>query len=232
MTRVEQKSSRLNFRTAHVNIWTAIIMLATAVASVGGTVFAWGKPNIDERDNTIAVQNEDLGDKDQEIASLSQDLSSANAQVEVLQEDIELLRQENGELRAALPPSVAPEDVPAIRATATVTLSKNGDTLDLNSTLPNFKAVDYVWQDTLEYNGKVLNLGYDVYSVVLPNGTANYETCAVATGWARSPSLEPHALTTSNTCLRLQSGRYATVQVLRFDDISTDVVVTVWDEAA
>lgn len=99
----------------------------------------------------------------------------------------------------------------------------------MNSALPNFGAADFVYSDTLSYSGDRLVLGYGASTVVLGSGNADYATCAAATGWSRGSSLDPHQLEAPTTCVRLQSDRYAAIQVLRYDANSVDVTITVWE---
>jgi len=212
---------RSEFRTSLMGWRAALITLAAAVISFAAVLIPLVNTVVD-RDGTIAV-------RDQRIDELEQELDSANAKLEVRQEAISELREENQELRAALPYTVAAEDVHDIRATATLTLAKRGDTRDLNSTLPNFDAGDFVYSDALSYDGETLDVSYGVSSVVLASGNADYATCAAATGWAKKSSLDPHVLEAPTTCVRLQSERYAAVQVLRYDANSVDLTITVWE---
>ncbi len=207
-----------------MNWRTAVITLVGALFSFAVT-FATGVipliHDVTDRDGAIA-------ERDREIESRDQELASARATLEARQDAIDALRDENTELRASLPYTVAPEDVADIRATATITLARNGDTVDLNSTLPNFRASGHVWQDTLTYNGEMLELGYETSSRKLEEN-ADYSTCAAATGWAKDPRLDPHDLMEPLTCLRLVSERYAAIRVLRYDENSAEVVITVWE---
>lgn len=214
MKRSEYRTSLMGWRAALITLAASIIGFAAVVIPLLNTVV--------DRDGTITA-------RDQRIDELEQELDSANAKLEVRQEAIAELRDENRELRAALPYTVAPEDVHDIRATATLTLAKRGDTLDLNSALPNFGAADFVYSDTLSYSGDRLVLGYGASTVVLGSGNADYATCAAATGWSRGSSLDPHQLEAPTTCVRLQSDRYVAIQVLRYDANSVDVTITVWE---
>lgn len=99
-------------------------MLATALISLG-TVAIPLLSTLADRDGAIA-------ERDETSAALHQEVDSANAALETGRDTIDELRTANRKLRAALPYAVAIEDVHEIRATATVILSKDGDTLDLN----------------------------------------------------------------------------------------------------
>ncbi|WP_251445945.1 hypothetical protein [Microbacterium sp. USTB-Y] len=216
---------RRDYRISLVNWRTAVITLVAAVIGIGGTVLTGVLPLIDDvsdRDGVIAK-------RDQTIDDLHQQLESANAKLESRQERIDALTKENTELRAALPYTVSAEDVHNIRATATITLAKQGDTIDLNSTLPNLRADGYVWQDSLTYDGKSLDLGSGVSTRVLDSGVATYATCAATTGWSKSSALDPHTLQEPVTCIRLASDRYATIQVSTYDETKAVVVITVWE---
>lgn len=101
----------MGWRAALITLAASIIGFAAVVIPLLNTVV--------DRDGTITA-------RDQKIDELEQELDSANAKLEVRQEAIAELRDENRELRAALPYTVAPEDVHDIRATATLTLAKRG----------------------------------------------------------------------------------------------------------
>ncbi|MGG7507654.1 hypothetical protein [Plantibacter sp. YIM 135249] len=213
--RVARLTSRLNLKTAMISISGAILgIVLTVVPAV---------IKVSDLGNTIAQ-------RDGTIDSLSAELETAEARLDARQETIESLRAENSSLHASLPYTVAPEDAHSVRAAATVTLAKRGDKVDLNSTMPNFDAGQSgAWSDTLSYNGTAIVLGYGISALALSSGVAQYETCAAATGYAESSTVEPHRLAEPSTCLRLGSDRFATIQVPRFDQTSVDVVITVWE---
>ena len=156
-------------------------------------------------------------------------LVTTNAEVSA-RETIAALRDENAALRAAAPYTVDPQATHEVRATATITLAKNGDTVDLNSVAPNFGAgATRAWNDSARYDGNKLRFGYGVFSLTLSSDFAKYETCAAATGYSSTSALEPHRLKNPTVCLRLQSGRYVALQVGRFDESSVSVTFTVWE---
>lgn len=213
--RTTRLTSRLNLRTALINL-AVVVVSATAVAIPALIQLA-------DRDGTIA-------DRDASIDDLTQELDTANALLESRQETIESLRAENVELRAALPYTVAAEDVPAIRKSMTVTLAKDGDVIDLNSTEGNFGAARYSSSiDSLSYNGETVRLGYGISTLTLPDGIAQYESCAAESGYSQVGKIEPHLLGPPATCLRLSTDRFAILQVPRSDSASVDIVITVWD---
>lgn len=213
--RTTRLTSRLDLRTALINLGVAVV--SAAVVAIPALI------QLADRDGTIA-------DRDATIDALGQELDTANARLESRQDTIESLRAENVELRAALPYTVSAEDVPAIRKSTTVTLAKDGDVIDLNSTEGNFGAARYSSSiDTLGYNGETLRVGYGISTLTLTDGIAQYENCAAATGYSQIGRIEPHLLSAPATCLRLSTDRFATVQVPRSDDASADVVITVWE---
>lgn len=214
MKRLQYRTSRLDWRTAVISLTAAILTLAATAIPLFSTVA--------DREGTIA-------DKDAQIAHLTEELDSVTATANERAERIEELRSDNRELKAALPYTVDPEDAHDVRKVATVTLAKRGDTLDLNSTAPNFAGDGYQWVDTVSYNGTALRLAASIDTVRLREGVATYETCAATTGWAQQESLDPHLLQEPTTCLRLASGRYATIQTPRHDHTSADLVITVWE---
>ncbi len=206
-----RSTGRLQHRTALIALGATILTATTATISLIPTLA------------TIA-------DRDGRIASLSEQLTAAEATAEARQEMISDLQSENSDLRQLVPFEVDPEDAHDIRAAASVTLAKKGDRLDLNSTLPNFSRGDNSpYSDTIWYDGTNIRLGYGVSALVLKDGPASYEACAAATGWAETTSLEPHLLAEPNTCLRLQTGRYAAVKVTQFDETTAGIAITVWE---
>lgn len=209
---MDRGTSRIQRRTAILGLAAGILTVAAAIA--GSLIPALA---------TIA-------DRDGRIASLSEQLSTAEARVEAREEIISDLHSDNSDLRRLVPFEVDAEDVHDIRAAASVTLAKQGDHLDLNSTLANFSSGDNSpYADTIYYDGTNVRLGYGVSALVIKDGSASYESCAAATGWAETISLEPHLLAEPTTCLRLQTGRYAAVKVTQFDETSADVAITVWE---
>lgn len=208
-------TSRIEYRSARLGLAAGILMVITASVTAAASLIP-----------TLAT----VADRDGRIASLSDQLAASEATAKVHQETISDLRSENSDLRQLIPFEVDAEDVHDIRAAASVTLAKQGDHLDLNSTLANFSSGDNSpYADTIYYDGTNVRLGYGVSALVLKDGSASYESCAAATGWAETTSLEPHLLAEPTTCLRLQTGRYAAVKVTQFDETSADVAITVWE---
>ncbi|NUJ89665.1 hypothetical protein HOW07_16745 [Plantibacter sp. MCCC 1A11337] len=212
------ESTRMDRGTSHIQRRNALLSLGTAILGIVTAAI------------TLILTIPTIVDRDGRIASLSEQLTAAEATAEARQEMISDLRSENSDLRQLVPFEVDPEDAHDIRAAASVTLAKKGDRLDLNSTLPNFSRGDNsTYSDTIYYDGTNVRLGYGVSSLVLKDGSASYEACAAATGWAETTSLEPHLLAEPTTCLRLQTGRYAAVKVTQFDETTADVAITVWE---
>lgn len=119
--------------------------------------------------------------------------------------------------------------MPNARITGTVTLAAGGDSIDLNSALPNFgSGADRVRKDTLQFANGVLTSPWDVDVLELPEGEASYETCAVATGYAPTKTIEPHRLD-GRVCIRLQSGKYARIAVNASEEARVELTVTTWD---
>lgn len=214
---------RTGRRTALWNWRTAVITFAASLATAAVPIVSLANTLID-RDGAIASLNAT-------VDRLEDDLDTATATLESRQTTIDELRTENTKLRAAVPYTVAAEDVHAIRKVDTLTLAAGGDTVDLNSTEPHFGANrTSTATDSLRFNGQAVLLGYGISVVSLPDGTiGTYATCAAASGYAPTQKLEPHLLTSPTTCLRLQSDRFATLQVNRFDAESTDMTITVWE---
>lgn len=214
-SRTTRLTSRLNLRTALINL--GVVVVSAAAVAIPALI------QLADRDGTIA-------DRNATIDTLTQELDTANARLESRQETIELLRAENVELRAALPYTVAAEDVPAIRKSTTVTLAKDGDVIDLNSTEGNFGAARYSSSmDSLSYNGEMVRLGYGISTLSLTEEIAQYESCAAESGYSQVRKIEPHLLGAPTTCLRLSTDRFAVLQVPRFDSASVDIAITVWE---
>ena len=173
--------------------------------------------------------NSDVTHLNATINGLHQDVASAEALLVDREEFIEDLRAENIELIAALPPSIPPEQVPGARNIGTVTLAAGGDSIDLNSTLPNFgNGTDRIQKDTLQFGDGVLTSLWGVDVLQLPEGEAAYETCAVATGYAPTKTIEPHRLD-GRVCIRLQSGNYARITVNALEEERVELTLTTWD---
>jgi len=205
---------------AHVQLVALLAALLTVAAAVLSVVTA-----------SLGRANDDLG----------QDITEANAEIielrEAAQVDAATIEAQKGmlkdkdaeirDLRTLVPPTIDESEVPQIRSAGRVTLAQDGDTIDLNSTFDNWAVDDYVYYDTLRYNGKDLRAN-QISSVTLREGNASYETCALASGYAKANSLDPVDLEKANVCLRLDSGRFASVIVERFDVDSVDLAITVW----
>lgn len=227
-TRTNLKAHRLSLQNIRFDRSTAILVMISAVLGIGAGVLGVVAANL-EREN--ASLTSDRASLISAREGLEQQLMTANAEVAARDDTIAALRDENETLRAAAPYTVDPRDVHTIRATAAVTLAKRGDAIDLNSVAPNFGAgTTSAWgSDTAQYDGDELRFGYGVSSLVLTSDIAKYETCAAATGYASTSSIEAHRLTEPHTCLRLESGRYVAAQVTRFDEMAATVTFTVWE---
>lgn len=171
-----------------------------------------------------------IAKRDAAIADLEQDLLSSREKVEGHLKLIDSLRSENVDLRSKLPDAAAQEESSIIRATGAITLARKGDKADLNSTLPNFATREnYLFYDYIEYNGNEVELGSGMYLLQLNGELASFGTCASATGYSQRSEIEPHLLGSPVTCLRLNSGHYATIQVDHFDEETSDMQITVWE---
>ncbi len=223
----DHRSARINLRSARWTAVSAVMTLATAVLGMIALNLNGDNGSLEERNASLRGERAELAAASE---ALAEDLEHAEAETASLEEKVSSLQAENAELRALVPPSVAPEDVPDTRATGSVTLADGGDSIDLNSTLPNFDpSEDSYRPDSLRYDGESIRGQYGMSALELTGQTAQFETCAVATGYSDATTFEPHRLQEGRTCLRLDSGRYATVVVTRFDKSAVDVTVTVWE---
>ncbi|PQZ48520.1 MULTISPECIES: hypothetical protein [unclassified Microbacterium] len=222
MTRLQvsnEKSQRENHRLGRRLTWLEIVaaLLAIATASLG----IWS-----------STLNSDIAHLNATIDTLNRDVATAQEQLNVRQEEIESLRHENGELRAALPRSIAPEEVPDARNVGAVTLADGGDAIDLNSTQPTFDTgIDTSTSDTLSYrDGELRTSWHQLDILALKNGhKAAYETCAIATGYAPTNTIEPHRLTGEDICIRLKSGNYARIVVQESAPEHVTLEITTWE---
>lgn len=226
MSRVEYsvlQAERENHHLGRRRTWLEII--ASLVAIGGVATSTW-----------LAVVSNDLNSDvahlNSRIDELNSDVATAQAQLDVRQETIEELRDENAELRAALPRSIAPEEVPDARNVGVITLAEGGDAIDLNSTLDTFDAgTNYGTSDSLSYrDGTLTTSWHGLHILALTNGQkASYETCAVATGYAPTRSIEPHRLAEGEVCIRLQSSNYARIVVQEHTAERVTLEITIWE---
>jgi hypothetical protein len=230
-------TARADYQTAHKERSTAGVNRVTAIFGVVAAVATLATAGLGVWSFVLNNTNTDLN---QQVATLEatrerlqRDLDLANARVTSRDEDVERLQEENRELRLFAPPSIAIEDVHPIRNAATVTLAARGDTIKLNSDLQSFDYGPASYEpDEFEYRGDEIRLT-DTFMPnlddrVLATGDAGYATCAVGTGYSRKSAFSPSELTGLNVCLRLESGRFAAVHVVRFDKETVDLQVTVW----
>lgn len=227
-------NSRSQIKSSHINLQSLRFERATAILAAIGAVLGIVTGVLGFTTTILAQDNATLTSDRAALISAKEELElqliTANAEVAARDETIAALRDENQTLRASAPYTVDPKDAHKIRATHTVTLAENGDTIDLNSIAPNFGAgVTNAWSDTVRFDGDELRFCYGVSSLTLTSGAAMYETCAAETGYAMTSSIEVHLLKEPNVCLRLQSGRYVALQVVYFDTAAAEVTFTVWE---
>jgi len=145
--------------------------------------------------------------------------------------------QEMAQLRAQLP-AAAPvgPDIPSIRKAGTLKLAVDGDSIQLNSTDSNFGATPSTSfdPDALRYSSDGLmfgGFGDRTVSRVRLSEAASYGPCSIASGWspvsAWSP-VDPAELSDGQTCLRLASGRIATIKPTLIASGGLTLQITVW----
>ena len=226
-SRNQIKSLRIKLQGIRFERTSQILAAIAAALGIIAGVLGLMAANLDRDNASLTSDRAALISAKEE---LELQLITANAEVSARDDTITALRDENEALRAAAPYTVDPQDVHKIRATHTVTLAKNGDTIDLNSVMPNFGAGGTTASsDTAQYDGDELRLHYDVSSLTLGSGVAKYETCAAETGYSRTSSIDIHLLEDPTVCLRLQSGRYVALQVVHYDETEAEVTFTVWE---
>lgn len=176
-----------------------------------------------------------------EATDLSRTVSDLQARVEADQTLIDGLEAENAELAAQvqalqgqLPPG-APVPTPgtaAIRHQGQVDIGD--DSLDLNAPASDPKwgmGETHVGEDIVRHQGGGLFIEADYLN--LPPGTkADYPTCSSATGYQYGGNMfwEPTELERDNLCLRLNSGRYATLKVVGSANDLVTVDLTTWEK--
>lgn len=147
--------------------------------------------------------------------------------------------QEIAQLRAQLP-EVAPvgSDIPPIRKASTLTLAADGDSIELNSTTLNFGATPATIfePDVLRYSSDGLMFGFGGFgggtvSRVRLSEPASYGPCSIASGWAPVSEwypVDPSEFSDGQTCLRLASGRIATIKPTAIGSGAVTLRITVW----
>ncbi|MGV3714353.1 bZIP transcription factor [Pseudolysinimonas sp.] len=174
-----------------------------------------------------------LGDRDARIAELESEASELRVENAAAEITIEGLREENRELRAALPQTVDPAEVPLLRLTRGGVVLSTDFHIDLASVTPDLGQSQYgTAGDDLSFDGKNLQFGFGGVSWVRTDGVvASYESCAYLTGWRQDRKLDAASLRSTDVCLRLGSGRIASIVVTDIQNDAVTFTVTVWDDS-
>lgn len=145
------------------------------------------------------------------------------------------LTRRNIELERAQPQP--PDDLnspPMRNNTSSLTLAAGGDGIDLNvADDPAFgMGPDLGYDaDELRYEGNgTLNFGWEAVSIarVVAGETARYATCAIAQGFQPVDFISVNTLD-DRTCLRLDSGRVATIGVVTHTRQAVELSIRVWE---
>ena len=176
---IERGTARIERRTARINgtttVWAVVAAFFTLVTAALG-LLSWSL------NNDLGGLNAQVGKLNQQNDQLQAQLSEANAGLSDRLDQIERLKKEMTDLESKLPPSASAADETAtVRSAGTVVLATNGDKIDLNSTLTNFKLKSsWVYEDTLSYDQGTLRT-YELSTVTVA-GVASYGTCSTANG--------------------------------------------------
>jgi hypothetical protein len=214
--RVERGTAFIDRRTARLGSINAALILIGAI--VTGVVTL--TPTL------IAINN-----RDATIAALEQERDQLAGENEAAQQTIESLRADNLELLLALPPTVDPVDVPMLRLVREGLVLTSDFHFDLASGSPDLGQSQYpTGQDDVGYSNGSLTFQWQVAWVRTAGEAASYASCAYLTGWRTDRRLDATILRASDICLRLASGRFATIVVtdIQNDAVTFDVIV--WEE--
>jgi len=182
--------------------------------------------NAAELRRELTEANRTIGSLRSANDKLQSDLSAADARIRDLEEQ---LRSAGVEIPEATP-SVTPQ---RIRHSGLIELAENGDSIDLNApaTDPTWGATRNNGSDRARFHqGQLEIVGAE--SLTLDGRMADYATCSTGAGYTRGPTesafFDPASLT-GNQCIRLQSGRYATIKLVEAADERATFSITVWE---
>ncbi|MEF3402879.1 hypothetical protein [Agromyces sp. CCNWLW203] len=220
MSRVGWRTALLDHRNAVLGIVSGVLGVVAAAGGVWGTVAT----------ASYNASSNALAGSERQLAIAEAELTEANAAIDAQRETISTLRADNADLQALVSPTIDLRAIPNIRTSGRITLADDGDSIDLDSTAPNFGAgIEGYSPFSLKYRNSTLVAGYSLSMLQLREGTAGYEMCAVATGYRPAERIEPHTLQSGTTCLRLSPKRFATVVTERYDEASVDLTIVVWE---
>jgi hypothetical protein len=218
--------------------------IATVVSAVlAGLALAQNQwlDDAEEKNGRLDDRNTALSDRVDELVSenagLREDVANVTGANEQLRDDKAELSARVLELERQLQPLPEDVDAPRIRKAQTLTLRVDGQAIDLNSTGVNFDAgPDGQGEDDFAYVAssifspkQLLQVGSGDFARIA-QGPAQYETCSLATNYdVDAGSIPLRDLRDDLVCIRLESGRIATVLVKDFDDEEATMKVTVWD---
>ncbi|MDN4614688.1 hypothetical protein P5G50_09505 [Leifsonia sp. F6_8S_P_1B] len=203
--------------------WATLV--ATATAAVLGLILVQKQIEAEDNSHRIAAQSK-------KISTLTADNNSLQDDVEARDKEIDRLKAKLSRVQSSLPAAVDTTEEHAVRATRILELAAEGDAINLNSVDPVLDAgsTDKWSSDAVYYNDRALKFGYGVNYLRLPAETApSFAACSRSTPYASADSLEPHLLTAANSCLRLASGRFASIQVAAYTEATVKLNVTVWE---
>ncbi|MFK3671285.1 hypothetical protein ACI2IX_14040 [Leifsonia aquatica] len=225
---MERGTARIERGNARTNLVIAALGIASGLLAVVGAVLGVVSSSLN---GDVRALNAEVGKLNQQNDQLQAQLTEANASLSSRLDQIGELKQEIVDLQSKLPPSAAvAESAASMRASGTIVLSTNGDKIDLNSTLPNFKLKSsWTYNDSMSYDRGTLR-AYGLSSLDLAEGVASYGTCATATGWARVDEIEVHRIQQPNVCFRLGSGRFASIVASSYDENQVTLAISVWEE--
>lgn len=207
-----------------------IAAVLTVVASVLGVWVALATGARGEAESTVDAL-------ERQVAADRSALNSLRGTNDQLQREIEekdrLIAALEGQLPSDAPPPTDGE--PPVRHQGQVNLADDVINLNAPSSDPTWGAGEergiYSKSDEVRYSR--LGLSVEAPYLVLPSGTQpSFAACSTATGYQQGVGqlIEPEELETP-ACVRLESGRYATLKAVSWTNDVVTLDVTTWERA-
>lgn len=226
---------RLNWRTAVLGFLSAVLGLVALVLGYFLNTTHDDVSSLEGEKSRLVRQLAELKERSNRDSGT---ISGLREHTESLEQKIDQQEEQIRSLQQQVPPVIREADVPAVRTNNKVVLAVGGDTIDLNSLEPNWGASSQTHgSDTVSLGSGRLVFGYGVSALQLPSGSsASYKTCAAASGYARVDGYgrdltDITVFTTPRICLRLDSGRFATVRATAVDKARAELAITVWEQS-
>lgn len=213
--------------------WASVATIIAAGTGIVALIQTQALSTADEQNAALSSRNSALAS---ENADLREQLASANGANDQLREINSEQRFRIFELERQVQPIPDDAAAPEIRKAQTLTLAANGLAIDLNSIDENFGAsaegrfnADHASIDREFYSTGELRFvveGADIARV--PEAPARFASCVIAANYTEAKPIPLTELQDERTCIRLESGRIATVSVDSFTTNEATLRVTVW----